>query len=100
MERLIPVLMTVLTTGPGLIPFAISGSLPAYEIQTPLAVVVLFGLSSSTIVNMSVVPSLLLRWACATPPGDESTRNGITAGTVHNEHASHRNWSREDAAVA
>jgi CzcA family heavy metal efflux pump len=62
LERLPPVLMTALTTGLALIPLAISGSEPGNEIQTPLAIVVIFGLFSSTFLNMIVVPSLFLRW--------------------------------------
>jgi CzcA family heavy metal efflux pump len=70
-ERLTPVLMTALTTGLALIPLAISGSEPGNEIQTPLAIVVIFGLFSSTFLNMIVVPSLFLRWGDRCFPDDE-----------------------------
>jgi CzcA family heavy metal efflux pump len=68
MERLAPVLMTALTAGLGLVPLALSGSMPGNEIQTPLAIVVVFGLFSSTLLNMVVVPALFLRWASTSPP--------------------------------
>jgi Cu/Ag efflux pump CusA len=68
MEWLAPVLMTALTAGLGLVPLALSGNQPGNEIQTPLAIVVVFGLFSSTLLNMVVVPALLLRWASAAPP--------------------------------
>ncbi len=61
-------LMTALTAGLGLVPLALSGSQPGNEIQAPLAIVVVFGLFSSTLSNMVVVPALFLRWAGATPP--------------------------------
>jgi hypothetical protein len=60
--------MTALTAGLGLVPLALSGNQPGNEIQTPLAIVVVFGLFSSTLLNMVVVPALFLRWAGAVPP--------------------------------
>lgn len=58
MERLNPILMTALTAGLALIPLALTGHRPGNEIQSPLAIVVLGGLLSSTFLNMIVVPAL------------------------------------------
>jgi Cu/Ag efflux pump CusA len=68
MERLAPILMTALSTGLGLLPLALAGGKPGSEIETPLAIVVLFGLLSSTLLNMAVMPALFLRWAKPEPP--------------------------------
>ncbi len=62
MERLRPVLMTALTAGLALVPFAIASDKPGNEILSPLAVVILGGLMSSTILNMMVLPSLYLKY--------------------------------------
>ncbi len=61
-ERLSPILMTTLTTGLALIPLVIAGSIPGHEIEHPLAVVVLGGLVTSTLLNLFIVPSLYLRF--------------------------------------
>jgi CzcA family heavy metal efflux pump len=61
-ERLIPILMTALAAGLALIPLALSGGEPGSEIQTPMAIVILFGLLSSTALNMIVVPVFYLRF--------------------------------------
>jgi CzcA family heavy metal efflux pump len=61
-ERLIPILMTALAAGLALVPLALSGGEPGSEIQTPMARVILFGLLSSTVLNMFVVPALYLRF--------------------------------------
>jgi Cu/Ag efflux pump CusA len=63
MERLAPILMTALAAGLALIPLAFGGSKPGNEIQTPMAIVILFGLLSSMLLNMIVVPALYLRFA-------------------------------------
>ena len=62
MERLAPILMTALAAGLALVPLALSGGEPGSEIQTPMAIVILFGLLSSTVLNMLVVPALYLRF--------------------------------------
>ena len=59
-ERLIPILMTALTTGLALIPLIINGSEPGNEIEFPLAVVILGGLLTSTLLNLALVPALYL----------------------------------------
>lgn len=66
MERLIPILMTALAAGLALVPLALSAGQPGSEIQAPMAVVILFGLLSSTALNMIVVPALYLRFGSIT----------------------------------
>ncbi len=61
-ERLVPILMTALAAGLALVPLALSAGEPGSEIQAPMAVVILWGLISSTILNMIVVPALYLRF--------------------------------------
>ncbi len=55
-DRLNPIIMTALTSALALIPIAVSGSEPGNEIQSPLAIVILGGLITSTILNVFVVP--------------------------------------------
>ena len=62
MERLAPILMTALAAGLALIPLALRGDEPGTEILTPMAIVILFGLLSSTLLNMLVVPALFVRF--------------------------------------
>lgn len=56
MERLTPILMTALTAALGLVPLALSAGEPGSELLAPLAIVVLGGLSTSTLLNLFVVP--------------------------------------------
>ena len=65
-ERLIPILMTALAAALALVPLALGGDKSGSEIQTPMAIVILCGLLSSTLLNMVVVPTLYLRF-CRPP---------------------------------
>jgi len=58
MERVSPILMTALAAGLALVPIALGAGRPGSEIQAPMATVILFGLASSTLLNMVVVPAL------------------------------------------
>ena len=57
-DRLLPIVMTALTSALALIPLALRGNEPGNEIQSPLAIVILGGLVSSTALNIFVVPIL------------------------------------------
>jgi CzcA family heavy metal efflux pump len=61
-ERLNPILMTALTAALALIPLSLGGGEPGKEIETPMAIVILGGLFSSTALNMIVVPSLFYKF--------------------------------------
>ena len=61
-ERLAPILMTACATGLALVPLAVAGSLPGHEIEHPMAVVILGGLVTATLMNLLVLPSLYLRF--------------------------------------
>jgi Cu/Ag efflux pump CusA len=61
-ERIAPIMMTALTTGLALIPLAIAGDLPGHEIEHPMAIVILGGLVTSTLLNLLVVPTLYMRF--------------------------------------
>ena len=62
-ERLVPILMTALVTGLGLLPLAIGTGEPGREIEGPMAIVILGGLLSSTALNLLVLPTLAFRFA-------------------------------------
>jgi CzcA family heavy metal efflux pump len=61
-ERLAPILMTALATGLALLPLAITGNKPGQEIEYPLAVVILGGLVTSTVLNLFLLPPLYAKF--------------------------------------
>ena len=61
-ERVVPILMTALAAGLALVPIALSTGEPGSEIQAPMAMVIMWGLLSSTALNMIVVPILYERF--------------------------------------
>jgi Cu/Ag efflux pump CusA len=62
-ERLAPILMTMAATALALVPLVAAGSVPGNEIEHPMAIVILGGLITATLLNLFVLPSLYLRFA-------------------------------------
>ena len=57
-DRLNPILMTALASALALIPLALGGDKPGNEIQSPMAIVILGGLVTSTLLNLVVIPTV------------------------------------------
>ena len=67
-ERISPILMTASATAMALVPLLVAGSIPGHEIEHPMAVVIMGGLITSTLLNLFVVPSLYLRFGATRKP--------------------------------
>ncbi len=74
-ERISPIIMTALATAFALAPLLIAGSIPGHEIEHPMAMVILGGIISATLLNLFVVPSLYLRFAKASAGRSPQTAN-------------------------
>ena len=61
-ERVIPILMTAIVTALGLLPLALGTGEAGREIEGPMAIVILGGLITSTLLNLLVLPTLALRY--------------------------------------
>jgi Cu/Ag efflux pump CusA len=70
-ERLVPILMTAAVTALGLGPLAVGLHRPGQEIEGPMAVTVLGGLLSSTLLNLFVLPALAYRYVRVSRPVSE-----------------------------
>jgi CzcA family heavy metal efflux pump len=68
-ERLAPILMTALATGLALVPLVIAGDIPGAEIEHPMAIVILGGLVTATLLNLFIIPALYLRFGRARSGG-------------------------------
>lgn len=61
-ERLVPILMTAAATALALLPIALGGNRPGHEIEHPMAIVILGGLATSTLLNLFILPVLCLKY--------------------------------------
>jgi CzcA family heavy metal efflux pump len=61
-ERVAPIMMTALTTGLALLPLVWAGNIAGHEIEHPMAVVILGGLVTSTLLNLFVIPVLYMQF--------------------------------------
>ncbi len=61
-ERLVPILMTALVTALGVLPLAIGSGEAGREIEGPMAIVILGGLITSTVLNLLVLPAFAWKW--------------------------------------
>jgi Cu/Ag efflux pump CusA len=86
-ERLAPILMTALATGLALVPLVIAGNKPGHEIEHPMAVVILGGLVTSTLLNLFLMPSLYAAFARATPAGQRREEAAVVADGARATHS-------------
>jgi CzcA family heavy metal efflux pump len=70
-ERCIPILATAVASGLALLPFALSGSVAGQEITHPMAITIIGGLITSTLLVLFVLPNLYLRYG-STPDGESA----------------------------
>jgi Cu/Ag efflux pump CusA len=70
--------MTAFSAALALLPLVIAGAVPGHEIEYPMAVVILGGLATSTLLNLFLVPALYgARWRRAP---EESLKSGVRGG--------------------
>jgi multidrug efflux pump subunit AcrB len=88
-ERLRPILMTALTTALAISPLVVLGDIPGHEIEHPMAIVIIGGLATSTLLNLFVMPSLYLRFGkrdladpADSPEGRTPARSPSIAGSI------------------
>jgi Cu/Ag efflux pump CusA len=70
--------MTASATGLAVVPLVVAGSIPGHEVEHPMAVVIVGGLVTSTLLNLFVLPSLYLRFAKA---GNGLSRRGTRSAS-------------------
>jgi CzcA family heavy metal efflux pump len=71
-ERLVPILMTASVTALGLLPLALRSGEPGNEVEGPMAIVILGGLVTSTLMNLLVLPAFALRFGRLRPTAPEA----------------------------
>src|SRR5262249_51874824 len=75
-ERLTPILLTALAVGLALLPVVIFGNTPGQEIVYPMAIVIVGGLVTATLLNLFIIPTLYLR--CGSPANITSPESVTT----------------------
>ena len=83
MERLAPILMTALATGLALVPLVAAGSIPGHEIEHPMAIVILGGLLTATLINLFVLPAFYLRFGRSPKDGRSVLSEGDLQAAEH-----------------
>jgi Cu/Ag efflux pump CusA len=73
-ERISPILMTAAATGLALVPLLVAGPIPGHEVEHPMAVVILGGLVTSTLLNLLVMPALYLRFGRPLQPAQPNVQ--------------------------
>ena len=81
-ERLRPILMTTGATALAILPLVVFGNLPGHEIEYPMAVVILGGLVTSTLLNLLVLPALYLRFGAGAVQKEDIGSTPHLAGTA------------------
>jgi Cu/Ag efflux pump CusA len=81
-ERLSPIMMTALATALALVPLALYGNRPGQEIEYPMAIVILGGLATSTLLNLFVLPVLYLSIGRSRRRGAPEYAVGDTGGNA------------------
>jgi CzcA family heavy metal efflux pump len=79
-ERLVPILMTAATAAFALLPLVLKGNVPGNEIERPMALVILGGLVTSTVLNLFLLPALYARFG--SPKGSSAPRAFAAAETI------------------
>ena len=72
-ERLPSILMTALVTALGLMPLALGSGEPGREIEGPMAIIIVGGLTTSTLLNLLVLPAILLHFGRFSPQDEPIT---------------------------
>ncbi|MEP7245767.1 MAG: efflux RND transporter permease subunit [Gammaproteobacteria bacterium] len=81
-ERLTPILMTALVTALGVLPLALGNGEAGREIEGPMAIVILGGLVSSTLLNLLVMPAVAARFYVPGAAGSRSSHSAVTTAGV------------------
>jgi len=74
--------MTAGTAGLAIMPLVIYGNLPGHEIEFPMAVVILGGLFTSTLLNLFILPALYLRFGEGTIEAGDSAEGSNLSPTL------------------